>query len=208
MLCIPNGTFVSPNGAWRVGRVCPSGYTIIMTINVSALRLLAIALLSAFVIPLAHAQWSWKDKDGRRIFSDQPPPIEVPEKDIMRRPAGVRAPAAPPATGETIASTPSSSTATTASTAATPKISGKDSELEKKKKEAEAKEAAQKKAEADKTAAARKDNCERAKLAKASFDSGQRIATTNARGEREVMSDAVRAQETKRLQDIINSDCN
>ncbi|MEK9952912.1 MAG: DUF4124 domain-containing protein [Curvibacter sp.] len=26
----------------------------------------------------ASAQWQWLDKDGRRVFSDRPPPAEVP----------------------------------------------------------------------------------------------------------------------------------
>lgn len=209
LLCIPDGIFVCLNGGWRVGKGSPSGYTIAMKFHVNALRLLALALLTSCLLPLAHAQWSWKDKEGRRIFSDQPPPIEVPDKDIFRRPAGARAPAAAPGTitataSVTTASSPSSGTSTSATL---PKISGKDSELEKKKKEAEAKEAALKKAEAEKISAQRKENCERAKRAKASFDTGQRMSTINAQGEREVMNDATRASETKRLQDIINSDC-
>jgi hypothetical protein len=152
---------------------------------------------------LAQAQWSWKDKDGSRVFSDQPPPPGVAEKDILKRPPGVRAPSVA-AVSETTTSTPSASTSTTATA---PKISGKDSELEKKKKEAEAQEAAKKKAEAEKTSAAQKENCERAKRAKTSFDSGVRISTTNAKGEREIMDEATRASESKRLQDIIASDC-
>jgi Domain of unknown function (DUF4124) len=204
LLCIPNGGFVGLNGIWRVGLSSPSGYTINMKKNASLLRWLTACVLLACTVPLAQAQWSWKDKDGSRVFSDQPPPGSVPEKDILKRPPGARAPAAA-AVSETVASsTPSSATSTTGTA---PKISGKDSELEKKKKEAEAQEATKKKAEAEKTAAAQKDNCERAKRGKASFDSGQRISTANAQGEREVMSDAARAAESKRLQDIIASDC-
>jgi hypothetical protein len=176
-----------------------------MNKNASLVRWLLASVLFVCLLPLAHAQWSWKDKDGRRIFSDQPPPTSVPDKDILKRPAGSRTPAAL-AASEATASTPSSATTTTA-TGAVPKISGKDSELEKRKKEAEAKEVSQKKLEAEKVATARKDNCERAKRAKTSFDSGQRIATTNAQGEREIMSDSARASETKRLQDVISSEC-
>lgn len=202
--CLTKGSFVSANGICRVGRAAPNGYTKPMKKNASLLRhLLATALLIC-LLPLAQAQWSWKDKDGRRVFSDQPPPTSVSEKDIVKRPPGVRAPAT---ANETSASTPSAATSTTSTTATAPKISGKDSELEKKKKEAEAKEAASKKAEADKNAAAKKDNCDRAKRAKASFDSGTRISTTNAKGEREIMDEATRASETSRLQNIISSDC-
>lgn len=172
--------------------------------NASLLRWLSAGVLFVCLLPLAHAQWSWKDKDGRRVFSDQPPPPGVAEKDILKRPAGSRVPAA---ASETTASAPSTATSTTATTATAPKISGKDSELEKKKKEAEAQETAKKKAEAEKTAAAQKENCERAKRAKTSFDSGVRISTTNAKGEREIMDEATRASESKRLQEIIASDC-
>jgi hypothetical protein len=177
--------------------------------NASIFRSLLLSALLAALLPLANAQWSWKDKDGRRIFSDQPPPTSVPDKDILKRPAGARAPSPAP-----VADTPppGAATGTAAATiaapsAAGPKVSGKDPELEKKKKEADAKEAATKKAEADKLAAQRKENCDRAKRSKASFDSGIRISTTNAQGEREIMSDSARAAETKRIQDIISSDC-
>ncbi len=153
-------------------------------------------------MPWAQAQWSWKDQDGRRIFSDQPPPASIPDKDILKRPGGTRASTLPPPAIEATASA-----ATPPSTATAPKISGKDPALEKKIKEEKTKEAAVKKAEEEKVSAAKKENCERAKQAKASFDSGVRVATTNAKGEREIMSDAVRAAETTRLQDVINSDC-
>lgn len=164
---------------------------------------MAVCLLGIAIV--AQAQWGWKGSDGRMVFSDQPPPQSVADKDITRRPPGSRA-AAAVATDPSVTSSTASSTLS-ASTSAAPKLSGKDSELEKRKKEAEAKEAAGKKAEAEKIAAAKSDNCERAKRAKTSFDSGSRIATTNAKGEREIMSDALRAEETKRLQGIIASDC-
>ena len=164
-----------------------------------ASAILGLALIAG--LPAAQAQWSWKDASGSRVFSDQPPPPNIADKDILKRPAGSKAPTT--TSSEATASTP----ATTASTATAPKISGKDSELEKKKKEAEAKEAVAKKAEADKVSAAKKDNCDRAKRSKGSFDSGLRISSTNAKGEREIMDEATRAAEAKRLQDIIASDC-
>ena len=91
--------------------------------------------------------------------------------------------------------------------ASAPRLSGKDKELEDKKKQAEAAEAAKKKAEEERLAKARADNCERAKRAKASMDSGMRIATTNAKGERDFMTDAARAAESKRLGEIMAAEC-
>jgi hypothetical protein len=158
----------------------------------------------------AHAQWGWTDKDGRRIFSDQGPSSEVPDKSIFKRPAGAKASATTVAKAvepEAAASAPAGSASAPKANASAPKPSGKDSELEKKKKEAEAAEAAKKKAAADKFAADQAENCDRAKKAKTTFSSGIRIATTNAKGEREIMSDADRAAESKRIDGVIAAEC-
>jgi membrane protein involved in colicin uptake len=86
-------------------------------------------------------------------------------------------------------------------------LSGRDEQLEARKKQAEEAEQAKKKAEEERQAKARAENCERAKRAKATLDSGIRIATTNAKGEREIMDDSGRAAEAKRLDDLIRTDC-
>jgi len=91
--------------------------------------------------------------------------------------------------------------------ASAPKLSGVDKELAEKKKKAEEAETAKRKAEEEKVVKAKVENCARAKQAKTSFDSGVRIARTNDKGEREVMDDAARTSEVKRIQSIINSDC-
>ncbi len=77
----------------------------------------------------------------------------------------------------------------------------------KKKKQAEAADAAKKKDAEAKQAAQKADNCKRAQEAKATLDSGMRIARLNANGEREVLDDQARAVEMKRAQDIISADC-
>jgi hypothetical protein len=56
-------------------------------------------------------------------------------------------------------------------------------------------------------AAAKADNCARAKFSKATVDSGLRLSRVNSKGEREIMDDAARAAEAKRLQEIIAADC-
>ena len=95
----------------------------------------------------------------------------------------------------------------TVASASAAKGYGKDAELDKKLKEKEAADAAKKKAETAKFAAAQAGNCDRAKKAKATFDTGARIATLNAKGEREYMDEAARMVETKRLEGIIAADC-
>jgi hypothetical protein len=155
------------------------------------------------------AQWQWLDKDGRKVFSDRAPGVEIPEKNILKRPAGQRvAPAAPVAATEEPA--PPGATAAPAAPAlpaSAAKGVGVDKELEAKKKQAADAEAAKKKAEEDRITKAKIENCARAKQAKTTFDSGVRVSRTNAAGEREVMDDAARAAEARRIQGIIDTDC-
>ena len=175
----------------------------------SVSKTLVLALAGASFSLTAFAQWQWLDKDGRKVFSDRSPPAEVQEKDILKRPAGSARPAPPQMTAE--AGSPAAKPADTASAplakASAPKLSGKDADLEAKKKKAEADEAAKKKAEEEKLAKTRADNCERAKTSLATLQSGVRMASVNAKGEREVFDDDRRAAETKRAQDVIDASC-
>ena len=85
--------------------------------------------------------------------------------------------------------------------------SSKASSTEAKKKKAEADQAAKVKAEETKIAAAKAENCDRAKTQMRTLDSGVRIGRVNAKGEREILDDKQRADETKRTRDIIAADC-
>jgi hypothetical protein len=179
-----------------------------MTLNLFPIRTAALALLfaSTVVIPMsASAQWLWLDKSGHKVFSDQSPPADVPDKNILKRPgrpsSSVSAPGISPSTA---AASPPIAPATTTNTL---KISGKDAALEKKKAETEAAEASRREAEQQKVAVAKAENCERAKRALVGLQSGVRMAQINAQGEREFMSDEARQAETQRVQGIATSDC-
>jgi type IV secretory pathway VirB10-like protein len=173
---------------------------------VSRALLLAVAGVS-FAIP-ALAQWQWIDKDGRKVYSDRSPPADILEKNILKRPAGARMVAAPVAP-EDSATTPATAAPAAAnkSAANAPKLSGKDAQLEAKKKQADEEEAAKKKADEEKVAAVKADTCERAKKGLSSIQSGARVITSNAKGEREVMDDAAKTAETRRLQGIADGAC-
>ncbi|MGJ7578835.1 DUF4124 domain-containing protein [Variovorax sp. RHLX14] len=173
---------------------------------------LVMALVASFLaLPMAaSAQWQWIDKQGKKVFSDQAPPPDVPEKNILRR-AG--APLSRPGidSSSSTQSTPSTQDSAAASprgaASSPPKPSGVDKELEEKTRKAEAEEKARQAAEAEKVAKAKADNCSRARQGKATFDSGIRVARLNAQGEREIMDDKARASENQRLQTVIDSDC-
>ena len=166
-------------------------------------KLLLLALACTWSLGAA-AQWQWIDKDGRKVFSDRAPPLDIPEKSILKQPGGQQSGRmAPRAVPSENAAEP---------TAAAPRLpasaaSGKDKELEEKKAQADAAEAAKKKAEEEKLAKAKAENCTRARQAKSTFDSGRPLMHTNAQGERVFLDEATRTAESKRLDGIIASDC-
>jgi hypothetical protein len=141
---------------------------------------------------VASAQWQWVGKDGHKVFSDRAPPPDVLEKDILKRPAPRNAASAPAPQSE----------------ATLPRVSGVDKELVERKKKSEEADLAKRKVEQESFLKAKIENCARAKQAKATYESGQRIARTNDKGEREIMDSASRAAELKRIQSIVDSDCN
>ncbi len=156
----------------------------------------------------ASAQWQWLDKDGRKVFSDRPPPLEVPQKNILKQPGYGKAssqpvPAQAPAAGTATAAPASAA----ASAPAAPQVSGKDKKLEEAKAKADADEAAKKKAEEERIAKVKADNCARARKSETSLTSGGLIGTVNDKGERGFMDDATREAELKRAKGVIASDC-
>ena len=167
-------------------------------------RLTLIAIFGLFASASVSAQWLWTDNDGRRVFSDRPPPPDIPDKNILKRPAArVGTVAEPPDDDAGTGTNPDN-----AAPQAKKPPSGIDKELEVRKKRAADAEAARQQAEKDKYNQARAENCERAKRAKASYAPGSRIAITNANGEREFLDDAQIAAEARHAQDLIDSECN
>lgn len=160
----------------------------------------------------AAAQWQWVDKDGRKVFSDRAPPVDIIEKNILKRPGGVKAAttAAEPVSnlnGGVAAGTDAAQTPPVAQAASAPKLSTLDKELVEKKKQAADAETAKRRADEDRVAKAKVENCALGKQAKASLDSGMRVVRTNAKGEREILDDAARTAEVQRVQNIIDGSC-
>lgn len=157
---------------------------------------LALGLLLGLPTP-ADAQWKWRDKSGQINISDLPPPRDIPDKDVLSRPpVEARRAAAPQAA---------------ASAASAPGVSALrapvDPELQARKRAAEQDAAARAKADEEKLAAARAENCRRARSQVATLESGQRLARVNDKGEREVIDEQTRADELRRAREIIASDC-
>jgi hypothetical protein len=164
--------------------------------------LLALLVASLIALP-ATAQWKWRDKGGHVQYSDLPPPPDTADSDILARPSPSMRRSTPSSVAP--AATPGAVTSSTA-TASAPRSA--DPELEAKRKKAEAEAAAKNKAEGERIAALKLDNCSRARAQMTTLNSGIRLATTNAKtGEREFMDDKQRADETRRVQEVISNDC-
>lgn len=156
--------------------------------RLSLSMLCGLALLAS--IPVAQAQWKWRDADGRTQYSDRPPPPGVAEKDILSRPSNAaRAP---------VAAAPGARPAAAASAPAKPAsgVSSRD-KIEQERKAQEDKE----------RDAANADNCREAKARRELLESGVRIREQNERGEPIPMDEAARAAQMKQVQAVITASC-
>jgi hypothetical protein len=162
--------------------------------------LVLVAVLAAGFAGSAAAQWKWRDKNGTLHISDMPPPPEVADKDVVGRPKlPVRSSVAPAA-----AALPASATAASASPVAR---SASDPELEARMKRADQERQAAQKHEEEKVAAQRAESCARAKESLRTLDSGTRLVRINDKGEKEVLDDKMRAEQTQRARNVISADC-
>ena len=169
-----------------------------------SLRLITIILV---LIPFgAGGQWAWTDQNGRKVFSDRPPSSDVADKDISKRPGGVAAPS-PKTTDTNQAATDPATKSPIPSNRDAARSQPGDKELTERKKKADQAQAAQRQAEQERNNKVRTENCARATQAQQGLNSGVRIGVVNSKGEREVMDEAARTTEAKRLQSIIDSDC-
>lgn len=151
--------------------------------------LITTALLAA--CGAAHAQWAWKDANGRPVYSDQPPPVSVPASRIFKAPREQLADPRP----EPDAPAPK----------APPTLAERNAAYEQRR--ASAAEQATKQADEARSKAARAASCESARSNQRALDGGARIARFNAQGEREFLTDAQRAEESKRNAALVAEHC-
>ena len=143
-----------------------------------------IVLLAALVFTGAGAaqQYKWVDADGKVRYGDTPPP-------------GVKAmPLKPPPAA------PQPPAAASKDKALTPEAAFQKRQRER---EEEVEKAAKERAAVD----AKRQNCAQARLSLRQLQSGQRIATVNAAGERTFLDDGQRVRDTERAQKAVSEWC-
>jgi Domain of unknown function (DUF4124) len=148
-------------------------------------RLVVVIAAVAFSTGATAQLYKWKDRDGKVRYGDTPP--AGAELTRLRAPApGTPLPAA---TGEA-----------KNEKALTPEEAFRKRQLERAQAE-------EKLAKEHGDAETKRGNCEQAQAALRQLQSGQRIATVNAVGERLYMEDDQRAQEAARAQRAVDQWC-
>jgi len=150
---------------------------------------------------LAHAQYSWIDDKGTRVFSDRPPPPGTPAARIRQMPRSA-APAVAAGDAGKAPSSAAGSTATTTATAAAAAATPKpptlaEQETAYRERQARREEDARKAKESAEQKAALDERCASARQEERLVTSGTRMSAVDAKGERYFLSDEERA---KRLQ--------
>jgi hypothetical protein len=141
----------------------------------------------AFAAAALAQQYKWVDQDGKVRYGDTPPPgVQV----TPLRPPPASAPAAPPPGAR--------------------KEGGMmelNPEAAFRKRQQERQEKDEKSAKERADAEEKRVNCEQSQGALRSLQSGQRISSTNAAGERVFIDDAERAKEIERTQRAVSDWC-
>ena len=147
----------------------------------------------------AGTQWKWKDASGATQYSDRPPPAGTPEASILQRPN----------VSKTVQLAKPASEVDASASAAKPSATAKapESELDVKRRKAEEEKEAQRKVEEEKAAKGRAENCTQARNYQRTLNDGIRLARTTSKGERELLDDQGRAEEQRRTQEAIASNC-
>jgi hypothetical protein len=160
----------------------------------------ALMLLAQLAPPLAHAQYSWLDDKGTRVFSDRPPPPGTPPNRILKAPHRLEpAPDNPaPTAAVDAASTPLAKPGQ-------PSLAEREADYRKRQT---ARQEADKKAQEEAgRRAAQQQQCANARQEERQLASGMRISEMGANGERGYISDEERAGRLARARAAL-SDCN
>jgi len=156
-------------------------------------RILIFCMTLAFAAVAAAQLYRWVDKDGRVHYTATPPPAGAQSRTLSEPPAAPAA-GAPPADAAS-------------KDARKGPLTPAEQEQEFRKRQLETQKAREKEAQSAKDAETKQQNCERARGALATFESGQRVSRTNAQGERYYLDDEGRSRETEAARQAVRDWC-
>lgn len=145
--------------------------------------LAAVILASAIA---AEAQvYQWQDENNKTVISDRPP--SGPVRQLRRIDTAAPPPASEPA--------------------AAPAKTLADRDMEFRKRQQEARDAAEKSDSEQRANARKREDCEAARKSLRSLESGERILLPDGKGGRYPIDDSERAQLISRMREDLQRDC-
>ena len=158
------------------------------------LRVLVCALSLALAGGAAAQAFRWVDNDGKVRYGDTPPPgVKATPLNLPQGGGASVVPAAPD---------------TAAKDAKKGPLTPAEQEKEYRKRQADAQKSREKEDKEQRDAAAKQENCARARETLAALESGQRIVRTLPDGERYYLEDSQREAEVAQARQSVNSWCN
>jgi hypothetical protein len=151
---------------------------------------------------LAHAQYSWVDDKGMRVYSDRPPPPGTPAARILKTPRGLEPAAAAPASSTAPAAPAVNQEGPAAAKSAakpaappSPTLAERDADFRKRIAERDKEEQ-----EEAKRRSAQLADCSAARYAQQQLTTARRLARNDGQGNPQVMSDEDRTREMAKVQ--------
>jgi hypothetical protein len=139
----------------------------------------------------AQAQIKCWNEGGKRVCGDAPP--------AGAKVTTLNTPAAP--------SAPAAAASKDGKAASKGPLTAAEREQESRKRQADAQKSADKAAAEQQEAAAKRENCERSRAAIRDYESGQRIARTDSKGERYFLDENQVAQELAKMRQVAQQAC-
>ena len=157
-------------------------------------KIAVVALLSVGVLfsNAVQAQWAWKDAKGSMVFSDSPPPPDIPASAIVKRPGEFSTPASGASNGVGLEDTP------------TGQKSAAQMEADFRKRRADRAKAEQEAADKDAKEKSRIEQCQRARSTLKMLEEGHRMRSSSTGG---AMDDDERAAAATRLRKDVSNLC-
>lgn len=163
-------------------------------------RTLVLAALLLVAAAASAQQYKWVDRNGRTQYGDVPP--------AGVRATALRGPSTPPRPAVPAPAEKAGEKADEKAEVKKGPLTPAEQEAAFRKRREEAEKERQKQAQAQEQSAAKKQNCAIAQNQLRTMESGQRIARTDANGERYFLEDRQIAQEAARARQAVQQWCN
>lgn len=153
-------------------------------------RFFPLLLIALVIAAPAHAQYSWIDEHGTRVFSDRPPPPGTPPSRILKapRPAAASAHDAAPAPAD-------------AAQPAAPTLAEREAEFRKRAAQRDADD--RKATEDAQQRAAQAEQCAAARRNEAALTSGARLTDVDEHGEHVVVTGDDRSRRLAQVRRVL-----